>query len=127
MLQSCLTAQDLEDLVAVYIQRRHGYLVLPGSRRPDTPAYEYVLRHPDGRTAVVQVKGGRATVRRDANALPIDSVDEVFVFSPTGSYGNDPAPNVAEVPYEGLTEFMRSEPTCLPPMVEHWVGRSTDV
>lgn len=124
--QSCLSAQDLEDLVAVYLQRRHGYLVLPGSRRPDTPAYEYVLLHPDGHVAVVQVKSGWSTVPRDADSLPVDSVDRVYVYSPTASYGENPAPNVKALTSEELIDFMRAEPTCLPPMVAHWVRRATD-
>ncbi len=119
-LASCLTSQDLEDLLAVYLQRRHGYLVLPGSRRPDTPAYEYVLRHPDGHTAVVQVKSGWSTVPRDAGSLPVEAADRVYVFSPTGSYGENPAPNVTAIAFDELTGFMRDEPTCLPPTVEHW-------
>jgi hypothetical protein len=120
-LASCLSSQDLEDLVAVYLQRRHGYHVLPASRRPDTPAYEYVLRHPEGPTAVVQVKGGWSIVPRDAHSLPVEAVDRVYVFSPTGSYGDNPAPNVSTIAFDELTGFMRDEPTSLPPAVEHWV------
>jgi hypothetical protein len=121
VLTSCLTARDLEDLVATYLQRRHGYLVLPGSRRPDTPAYEYVLRHPDGHLAVAQVKSGWSTVPCDARSLPGELVDRVYVFSPTGSYGPTPAPNVQKLTTAELVAFMRSEPECLPPTVEHWV------
>lgn len=126
VLTSCLTSQDLEDLVAVYLQRRHGYLVLPGTRRPDTPAYEFVLRHPDGHLAVVQVKAGRSPVPRDAASLPTASVDRVYVASPTGTYSGEPAANVHELSPEELIAFMRAEPACLPPAVEHWVSRASD-
>jgi hypothetical protein len=33
ILSSLLDAQSLEDLVAVYLQREHGYLALPAARR----------------------------------------------------------------------------------------------
>jgi hypothetical protein len=125
ILATCLSAQDLEDLVCVYLQRRYGYLVLPASRRPDTPAYEYVLRHPDdGHEAVVQVKSGDATVPVDSASLPTAAVERVFVFSPTESYGDDPAPNVTKLGRQDLIDFMHSEPRCLPPLVAHWVRQA---
>jgi hypothetical protein len=121
VLRTLLGAQDLEDLVAVYLQRVHGYLVLPASRRPDTPAYEYVLRHPDtGEEAVVQVKTGTSPVPRDGTSLPTSHVDRVFVFSPTASYSGRRAKNVTELGFEDLVRFMHEQPTCLPPLVEHW-------
>jgi hypothetical protein len=121
VLSALLGAQDLEDLVAVYLQRVYGYLALPASRRPDTPAYEYVLRHPDsGDEAVVQVKTGTSPVPRDRGSLPTRHVGRVFVFSPSGSYSGRRAANVVELQFDDLVRFMREQPTCLPPLVEHW-------
>jgi hypothetical protein len=126
VLTSCLTAQDLEDLVLMYMQRRMGYLAMPASRRADTPAYEYVLRHPDGHIAVVQVKTGWSSVPRDAGSLPVESADRVYVFSATSSYSGEPASNVITLDFEQLVDFMRTEPTALPPTVEHWVRLAPD-
>jgi hypothetical protein len=121
-----VTSQDLEAVVGVYLQRRHGYGMLSGSR-PDTPAYEYVLRHPDdGHLAVVQVKTGRAAVPRDAGSLPMGSVDCAYVFSPTGTYSGKPTASVVTLPFDALVDFMRAEPMSLPPTVEHLVRLTSD-
>lgn len=120
VLKTLLGSQDLEDLVAVYLQREKGYLVLPASRRPDTPAYEYVLRHPDGHEAVVQVKTGDSPVPRDAQSLPVAHTDVVYVFSPTNTYSGRRAKNVRELDFDALVRFMREQPRSLPPLVEHW-------
>lgn len=124
ILRSCLDAQDLEDLICVYLQRRYGYLAVPGRRQPDTPAYEYVLRHPDGHEAVVQVKRGHAPVLRDAQSLPTEAVDRVYVFSPSGTYGPTPARNVTTLTNEEIIAFMRNERTCLPRNIEHWISQA---
>ncbi|MFN2466911.1 MAG: hypothetical protein ABR521_02090, partial [Gaiellaceae bacterium] len=116
VLRSLLGPQELEDLVAVYLQREQDYLVLPASRRPDTPAYEYVLRHPDGHEAVVQVKTGESAVPVGADALPVDHIDRVYVFSPNDRYTGTQAANVEKLDFEGLVGFMREQPDSLPPL-----------
>ena len=127
VLTTAVTALDLEALVGTYLQRRHGYLMIAGSR-PDTPAYEYVLRHPDdGHIAVVQVKTGWTPVPRDAGALPMDSVDRAYVFSATGTYSGKLAANVITLPFDALVDFMRDEPLSLPPTVEHWVRLASEL
>jgi hypothetical protein len=127
VLVTCLSARDLEDLIWVYLQRRMGYLAMPAARRDDTPAYEYVLLHPDdGHEAVVQVKTGLSVVPRDSGSLPTEVVELVFVFSPNGIYGAAPAPNVVKLAYDDIIDFMRSEPNCLPPIVAHWVRMATE-
>lgn len=126
VLTSCLDDEDLEDLVHMYLQCRFGYRSMRGTRRTSTPAYEYVMRHPDGHEAVVQVKRGRSTVPRDAGSLPTTEVERVYVFSPTGSYGPDPAANVVELDYDDLIEFMGNDRWSLPPRVGVWVSQALD-
>jgi hypothetical protein len=46
------------------------------------------------------------------------------VFSPTGSYGPDPAPNVVELDYDDIAEFMRTDRRSLPRTVEFWVNKA---
>lgn len=62
----------------------------------------------------MQVKSGWSTVPRDAGSLPVEAADRIYVFSPTGTYGENPAPNVTAIAFNELTGFMGNEPTCLP-------------
>jgi hypothetical protein len=123
VLTSLLSSQDLEDLISCYLQRRYGYLMMPGNTRPDTLAYEFVLRHPDdGHEAVLQVKSGHSAVHLDA--LPTD-FRKAFVFSPSDSYTGQPAANVEKLLFANVIDFMTSEPFSLPRRVENWVRYAT--
>lgn len=123
VVKSLLSSQDLEDLISCYLQRRYGYLVMPGSMRADTPAYEFVLRHPDdGHEAVLQVKSGRSAVPLDA--LPTD-VKKAFVFSPMDTYSGEPGANVEKLLFPDIIDFMSTEPFSLPRRVETWVRYAT--
>jgi hypothetical protein len=67
VVESLLGALDLEDLVAVYLQDEHDYILV--NRRRATVGYEYVLRHrQSGARAVATVKSGGERV--DLDALP---------------------------------------------------------
>ena len=62
----------------------------------------------------------------DAPPLPVESADRVYVFSATSSYRGEPASNVVTLDFEQLVDFMRTEPSALPPTVEHWVRLAPD-
>jgi hypothetical protein len=125
VLTSYLDDVDVRSLVRVYLQRRCGYLVKQPRRRPGLAAWDYVLRDGHGRKAIVRARRGWSRVPCDARSLPTD-VDRVYVFSPTGTYGPDPAPNVTELDYDDIVEFMRSDVWSLPRTVERRVSHALD-
>ncbi len=123
VLGSLLAPFDVEDLVFVYLQVKCGYLVLPGSRRTDTAAYEYVLLHPDTREqAVVQVKTGASAVDLERLKRAAGSDHKAYAFSTTGSYtGRDSG--VELISSESLLDLMKARPEVLPPRVKGWLHR----
>ena len=125
VLTSYLDDRDLLDLVRVYLQKRFGYLVRRPARRATMVGWEDVLCDSFGRQAIARARRGWSVVPRAAS-LPTEAVDQVFVFSPTGTYGPDPAPNVTQLDHDDIIEFMSSERRILPPSVEHWVSRASD-
>lgn len=126
MLTSYLDDRDILDLVRAYLQRRFGFLVRRPARRRTVVGWEDVLRDSFGREAIVRVRRGGSVVSRAAASLSTGPVDQVFVFSPTGTYGPDPAPNVTQLDHDDVVEFMRSERGILPSSVGHWVTRASD-
>lgn len=124
ILTDRLDDDALEELVCVYLQNRFGYLVRT-SRSPAV-GYDYVLRNAARGEAVVHARRADTLVARDASSLPTDAVDQVFVFSPTNTYGADPAPNVREIDAEDLIDFIRSECWSLPQSVSEWIERAVD-
>ena len=108
---------DIEDVVLVYLQKEHKYLLIPSSRRSDTPYYEYLLKSPDGEEAVVQVKSGAITLDPATyQAFP----SRVFLFSPAG-YKPNSALNVTAIPRVAIEEFIKRHRNLLPKSIQIWL------
>lgn len=121
VLSSLLGAEDLEDLVAVYLQDRYGYLLV--SRNRSTPGYEYDFRHrEDGRRAVCSVKSGHTHV--DLELLPSDSVDASFAYAVSGGYDGLAHTNLTCIRTEDLASFLLERRAVLPERVALWLDRS---
>jgi hypothetical protein len=124
ILSNVLDDDALEELICVYLQNRYGYLVRTSAL--SVAPNDYILRDAARNEALVHARGGGALVARDAHSLPTDVVDQVFVFSPTNTYGPDPALNVREIDAEDLIDFILSEPWSLPLSVSEWIERGLD-
>lgn len=119
VIKSLLGPEDLEDLVAVYLQDRFDYLVV--SRLRSTPGYEYELRARDGgATAVASVKSGNTPV--DLNLLPSDTVDAAYAYAVCEQYDGERHDNVTEISTEELADFIRVRREVLPKRVTAWLS-----
>jgi hypothetical protein len=124
ILADRLEDDALEQLVCVYLQNRYGYLVR--SRPPGAVDHGYLLRNAAHKQALVRARSRHTLVARDEASLPTHTVDHVFVFSPTNTYGPDPAPNVCAINAEDLIDFIRTESWSLPLSVSEWIERAAD-
>ena len=108
---------DIEDLVFIYLQFI-GWYVVPGTRRPTTSHYEFVLiNRTTGKRAIVQVKSGNTSL----NAASYAGNDRTFLFAACESYGSDIPENVTILSRGELSEFMRGRPELLPSAVRTWI------
>ena len=118
VLRDILHPLDVEDLVCVFLQVRHNYIVLPGSHRSSTPVYEQVLiSREDGHRAIVQVKTGGTSVDLELlrqAAAPDDA--RAFAYSATGSYPED-ASGISIIAEDELLAFAREHEQVLPARV----------
>jgi hypothetical protein len=81
---------DAEDLVCVFLQVRHNYIVLPGSHRSNTPVYEQLLiSRDDGHRAIFQVKTGNKQVDLRSLRKAAGTDARAFAYSTTGAYSGD--------------------------------------
>lgn len=117
VLRSLIGAEDLEDLVSVYLQVRYGYVLV--SRFRSTPGYEYVLKGARGETIVASVKSGETPVSLDL--LPADSADLAYVFSVSGTQVGSTDMAVETIGFDDLLEFMASSTSVLPNRVSAWL------
>jgi hypothetical protein len=117
VLTSLLGSEDLEDLVAVYLQDRYDLVLVDRGR--STPGYEYVLRRRDGgRKAVASVKAGGTHV--DLALLPDDPDVDCFWFSVSG-HADGNGPQATQNKIDELIEFCSSRAEILPDRVRRWL------
>lgn len=64
-----LSPEDQEDLLGIYLQKEHKYIIYPSSNKSGTTAYEYMLAKKEDKQlkkAIVQCKMGGADIFLDA-------------------------------------------------------------
>lgn len=120
-----LSSDDCEDLVPMYLQKEHGYLVIPSTCKADTAAYEYVLRHSiTGGKAVAQVKHGAVDLDKAAYS-DIDA--NVFLLTTRGKYVGVDAANVSCISPESATEFAVKNYNLMPARIKSWIDFDREV
>jgi hypothetical protein len=119
LLSTRLEDDELEELLCVYLQRRHGYFVHGSAwspfRRP------YMLRNAEGNTATVQVVDSSTGRSRFERRIHPDGIDRVFVFSRREHSGEQDIPGVAHVHHEDLVELIETEAWTLPLAVAQYL------
>lgn len=116
---SLLHPDDVEDLVAIYLQDQ-GYRLIPSTAKKGTPRFEFVLRHDaDGRKAVVQVKVSDTLAVADY-ADEAD-VEEVFLFSARGGYRGRSTDSVRCLDPDEIRDFMHQNRHVMPDKINTWL------
>lgn len=112
-----LNDADIENIVFVYLQRE-GWYVLPGTRRRDTPHYEFVLvNRATSERAIVQVKSGGTSI----DASSYQGPEKAFLFAACGKYGTTIPRHVTLISRDQLIAFMRDEPKAQTSAVKCWI------
>lgn len=112
-----LGAEDLEDLVAAYLQDRYDLVLV--ARGSSTPGYEYVLRSKSsGRKVVCSVKSGNSSV--EMNRLPLSADVDVYAYGKSGSGAT--RDDITWIDPTDLVTFVEERPEVLPDQVHYWLG-----
>lgn len=121
-IYSLLSSGDCEDALALYLQLKENYAIVPSSCKYQTMAYEYELVHRVNRTkAVVQVKNGH--VNLDAKRYKnIDS--KVYLFTTKGNYFGTESDKVVFVDPEEIRKFLYEYEDYLPDKMKIWVRQT---
>ena len=82
-----LTTSEAEDLVAFYLYKEKGYIVIPSTNKLSTPLYEFVLLDPQdcGKHIYIQVKKGNIDIDADKYSK---LNGEVYLFTSEGNVVN---------------------------------------
>lgn len=108
---SALGHDDLEDLVALYLQAELGWYLVPSTAKRSTPLTEFVLRNSEGKRAYVQVKSGETHVT--SVDVPAE-VDKFFVFDLSPDNLNTANYKVERIDTLKLIAFYRANTYLLP-------------
>lgn len=87
-----LDPNNIEDLCALWLFKKYGYIVIPSTNKLSTEKYEFVLVDPescDQKLIYVQVKNGRTEIDPyKYKELLTNELDELWIFTPRGSIKN---------------------------------------
>ncbi|MCD6420325.1 MAG: hypothetical protein J7L41_06390 [Synergistetes bacterium] len=116
---SLLSAEDLEDVVGLYLQLVRCYVFIPSSRgrSDDTIRYEYELLDRNGKGVLVQVKSGNVVINLDDYK---DSKNKYIVFSPAG-YTGESSEKVEALSRESIEEFLENYAYLMPFHIKVWI------
>ena len=111
-----ISADDCEDIVALYLQVCEGYCLIPSTCKRDTAGYEFILKHRETKTtAAVQVKQGCVDLDDTLSA----SADTVYLFSTYGQVAVEKE-NMVILNKEDLYRFVLSNKSLLPSKILYW-------
>lgn len=119
---SLMSAEDLEDVVGLYLQQRHGYWFVPSSRsrKNDTIMYEYIMMDEDGNEIAVQVKSGCVSINV-ADYYELSKRARVFLFCSSGNYvGGNGQDNIVVIHPREIEAFLLSKTSILPSKISRW-------
>ena len=110
---SAFSSNELEDLVAFYIQDRKenkNYRIVPSTCKSNTKRYEYKLSNNNNRHILAQVKNQDAVIAN--NYLVEDkTVDKVYLFSGIGEYcdTSDLTENIKIIKRKDLFDYLKRD------------------
>jgi hypothetical protein len=118
---SLLTSDDCEDLIAMYLQLKENYYLIPSSCKRDLMRYEFELKNKEtGKSAVVQVKNGYVNLNSD----DYDNLDsEVYLFTTKGLYLGEEKANIHFIKPEKIVNFMHLNKEILPNKIKFWMKK----
>jgi hypothetical protein len=116
---SYLSPDECEDAVAIYMQKKLGFLIQPSTAKHSTPEIEFLMVQGDtGELAGVQVKSGKSTVDRSA-LLSLEM--KVYAFSVKESGSSIADDRVVDLSPRTVENFLRSVTSILPKTLKHWL------
>ena len=115
-----LSSDDCEDALAIYLQMRRNYYLVPSTCKKSTKTYEFILIDQDtGQSAAIQVKSGQVALNID-DYVEIDT-NKIFLFATSGIYSGKSDPKVETIDPTIIRNFIYENKTLIPEKIRFWV------
>jgi hypothetical protein len=100
-----LSPSDCEDLLALWLNHKYGYIVVPSTNKQGTELYEFVLIQPKtGGKAFVQVKKGNNNLNKN-DYISISTNGEVWLMTTQGKFSGNGNTRIHEINNQELFDF----------------------
>lgn len=117
-----LQAEDVEEVVSLYLQVNKNYLVYTSTNKLDTQKYEFVAVARDGsHYCYPQVKTG--SVSLDGNNYKDLAVNgnKVFLFATSEAYSNVDGVNIVALTRKEMMDFIMTNKAIMPQRIKQWM------
>jgi hypothetical protein len=116
---SLMSADDLEDLVAIYLQVVKRCVMFPSTCKTDTMTVECMfVSRDDGTKIGVQVKSGKTSLNRDAYGA-FDGM--VYLFAASGQYYGEKHANCECIEPATIRTFALENKKLMPGRIQRWI------
>lgn len=117
-----LLAEDLEEIVSLYLQLEKNYLIYTSTNKIDTAKYEFVMISRDGKEkCYTQVKTGNNKLVPENYINLTENSNKVYLFALNGYEGED-INNVICLKKDEILKFLLNNKKILPNRIKYWMN-----
>ena len=116
-----LLAEDVEEIISLYLQLEKNYLIYTSTNKIDTAKYEFVMTSKDGKEkCYTQVKTGNEILVPEDYVNLTENNNKVYLFTLGGYKGKD-INNVVCLKKDEILDFILKNKEILPNRIKYWI------
>ena len=116
-----LLAEDVEEIISLYLQLEKNYLIYTSTNKIDTAKYEFVMTSKDGKEkCYTQVKTGNEILVPEDYVNLTENNNKVYLFTLGGYKGKD-VNNVVCLKKDKILDFILKNKEILPNRIKYWI------
>ena len=116
-----MLAEDVEEIISLYLQLEKNYLIYTSTNKIDTAKYEFVMTSKDGKEkCYTQVKTGNEILVPEDYVNLTENNNKVYLFTLGGYKGKD-VNNVVCLKKDKILDFILKNKEILPNRIKYWI------
>lgn len=120
-----LQAEDIEEIVSLYLQVSKDYLVYTSTNKLDTAKYEFVGVSRDGsHKCYPQVKSGHEKLDFNDFDMLTEEGNKVYLFATSQNYIKNDNTNIVALTREEISKFINNNKAIVPDRIKKWLENS---
>ena len=117
-----MLAEDVEEIISLYLQLEKNYLIYTSTNKIDTAKYEFVMTSRDGKEkCYTQVKTGNEVLDPKDYQNLTENSNKVYLFALGGYIGKN-INNIICLKKDEILDFILKNKEILPNRIKYWIG-----